>query len=512
MTAVLLGQLHDRCLARFFIAEHAQCHACDIRCARACEGFMGQRYCLLLQGPSIELNRPGMWAPRILQARAQAEEATSAPDLQRSRAAQAAGALLQPAAAASPAAAVPSAGRPPPAAAGEAGHPADAAEELNQAAAAVTVRWLADPSSRTTETLCQHMAASMAEQDGSAFALSQQQAAGAEPVSCMAAISQPLLQIQAGAARPQEPAAELTAQPGSVPVVQPAPGVMHTCRQPCAQPAVSAPLQGCRRASDVKKKLAGMRRTLSAPHMDAASEPCLIEVTSPALRPAGRADNADAQSAASSVSGPDEQQQPQAEPAAKDLVIIGLTAARGAAAASWGGMGNAVQADSACPVGVQPTQGSPTPVNPSPPLPDEAPATDAASRKKQHQTIETPPAAEQAPADTLIGKKRPGSRKRAKAAGQAAQAGGGQRPGKRRGRPAGSGKTAQAKAADLAQAVAGLESKRPLKKSRKAIEAEEALCSLLREEAALSGSPKAQEAQPKQSLNEAHSTDQVRAT
>ena len=110
----------------------------------------------------------------------------------------------------------------------------------------------------------------------------------------------------------------------------------------------------------------------------------------------------------------------------------------------------------------------------------------------------------------LIGKKRPGSKKRARAAGQAAQAGGGQRPGKRRGRPAGSGRTAQAKAADLAQAVAGLESKRPVKKSRKAIEAEEALRSLHKQEAALSGSQQIQEAQPGQSLNEAHSTDQVR--
>ena len=460
---------------------------------------------MLLQAPSLELDRPGMWAPRILQARAQAEEATSTPGLQRSRAARAA---------------LPSAGGASLAATGKAGPAADAAKDLEEAAAAVTVQWLADPSSRTPETLCQHKAASMAEHDGSgaqkhagsAFACLQQQAAGAEPrtepESCMVPISQPLLQIQAGSAHPQESAAELPAQPGSVPDAQLPPGALRTCRQPCAEPAVSAPLQGCPRPSDVRKKQAGMRRTLSAPHMNSASGSCLNEVTSPALQPAECANNAEAHAAAASMSGHHEQQQPQAGLAAKDSAVCSLIAAQGAAAPSWGGKGSTVQVDSACPASMQRTQGSPTLVAPSPFVPKQAPVIDAAGCKRQPQTTEAPPAAEQAPADILIGKKRPGSRKRARAAGQA---GGGQRPGKRRGRPAGSGRTAQAKAADLAQAVAGLESKRPVKKSRKAIEAEEALRGLFQEEAALSGSQKTQDAQPKQSLNEALSTDQVRA-
>ena len=475
---------------------------------------------MLLQAPSIELDRPGMWAPRILQARAQAEEATSTPALQRSRAARAApvaGAPRQPAAAAPLAAAVPAAGRAPPAAAEKAGLAANAAEDLKEAAAAVTVLWLADPASRTTETLCQHKAASMTEQDGSgtqkhagsAFALSQQQAVGAEPGSepnsCIVAISQPLLQIQAGGARPWEPATELIAQPGSVPAAQLPHGGLQICRQPRAEPAVSAPLQGCPRPRDVRKKQAGMRRTLSAPHMDSAAEPCLIEVTSPALQSAECAGNAEAHAVTTSMSRPAEQQQPQTGPAAKDLAVLSLTPARGAAASFWGEKGSTVQASSACPASVQPIQGNPTPVTPSPPVPKQALAIDAAGCKAQPQTTEAPPAAEKALADMLIGKKRPGSKKRARTAGQAAQAGGGQRPGKRRGRPAGSGRTAQAKAADLAQAVAGLESKRPVKKSRKVIEAEEALRSLHKEEVALSGSQKIQEAQAGQSLDEAHS-------
>ena len=470
---------------------------------------------LLLQAPSIELDRPGMWAPRILQARTQAEEATSTPALQRSRAARAApvaDAPTQPAAAAQLAAAVPAAGRAPPAAAGTAGLAANAAEDLNKAAAAVTALWLADPSSRTTEALCQHEAASMAKEDGSgarrhtgsAVALLALQAVdaepGTEPNSCTKAFSQSL---------PQEPTAELMAQPGSAPAAQVLPGGLQTCRQPCAEPAVSAPLQGRLRPSNVRKKQAGMRQTLSAPHLDSASEPCLIEVTSPAVQPAECADNAEVHAAATSMSRPVERQQPQTDPAAKDLAMSSPTAVRGAAAPFWGEKAGAVQADLACLASMQPTQGSPTLVTPSPPAPKQAPATDAAGCKRQPKTTEAPPAAEEAPADMLIGKKRPGSRKRAKAAGQAAQAGGGQRPGKRRGRPAGSGRTAQAKVADLAQAVAGLESKRPVKKSRKAIEAEEALRSLHKEEVALSGSQKSREAQSGQSLNEAHSTDQV---
>ena len=333
----------------------SQCQACHARCARACEGFMGGRCCLLLQAPSIELDRPGMWAPRILQARAQAEEATSTPALQRSRAAQAApvaGAPMQPAAAASPAAAVPAVGRAPPTAAEKAGPAANAAEDLNVAAAAVTALWLADPSSRTAETLCQHEAASMAEQDGSgaqkhagsADALLQQQAIGAEhaiePDSCTKAISQSL---------PQEPTAELIAQPGSAPAAQAPPGGLQSCRQPCAEPAVSAPLQGCPRPSNVRKKQAGMRQTLSAPQLESASEPCLIEVTSPALQPAECAGNAETHAAATGMSRSAEQQQPQNGPAAKDLAILSLTAARGAAAPLCGEKGSTLQADSACP-------------------------------------------------------------------------------------------------------------------------------------------------------------------
>ena len=506
VTSVRPAQLHDRCLASFSVPS-MPCHVCQ-----ACVGLMGERCCLLLQAPSIELDRPGMWAPRILQARAQAEEATSTPGLQRSRAARSAPAAapMQPAAAASLAAAVPAAGRAPPAAAGKAGLATNAAEDLNEAAAAVTGLWLADPASRTTETLCQHEAASVAEQNGSGAqkhagsAFLAQQAVGAElgtePDSCTKPISQSL---------PQEPAAELTEQPGSAPAAQLPPGGLWTCRQPCAKPAVSAPLQGCPRPRDVRKKQAGMRRTLSAPHLDSASKPCLIEVTSPALQPAGCAGNPEVHAAATSMLRPAEQQQPQTGLATKDLAISSLTAVRGAAAPFWSEKAGAVQADLACPASMQPTQGSPTPVTPSPPVPKQAPATDAAGRKRQPKTTEAPPAAEKAPADMLIGKKRPGSRKRAKAAGQAAQAGGGQRLGKRRGRPAGSGRTAQAKVADLAQAVAGLESKRPVKKSRKAIEAEEALRSLHKEEATLSGSQKTREAQPGQSLNETHSTDQV---
>ena len=481
---------------------------------------------MLLQAPSIELDRPGMWAPRILQARAHTEEATSTPRLQRSRAARAAAvadAPMQPAAAASLATAVPWAGRAPPAAVGKAGLAANAAEDLKEAAAAVTVLWLADPSSRTTETLCQHEAAGVAEQDasgtqrhaGSASVPLQQQVVGAEPGtepdSCMVAVSQPLSQIQAGGAWPQKSATELTAQPGCVPAAQLLPGALRICRQPCAKPAVSAPLQGCPRPSGVRKKQAGMWRTLSAPHMGSALESCPNEVTSPALQPSECVDTADAHTAATSMSGHHEQQLPQAGPAAKDLAACSLIAAQGAAAPSWGGQRSAAQADTACPASVQQTQGSPPSFVPLPCMPKQAPATDAAGCKRQPQATETPIAAEQAPAEILVGKKRPGSRKRARTAGQAAQAGGRQRPGKRRGRPAGSGRTAQAKAADLAQAVAGLESKRPVKKSRKAIEAEEALCSLLQGEAAVSGSQKTQDALPKQSLTEAHSTDQVRA-
>ena len=465
----------------------------------------------------MELDRPGMWAPRILQARAQAEEATSTPGLQRGRAARAApvaGAPTQPAAAARLAAAVPAAGRALPAAAGTTGHAANAAEDLNEAAAAVTALWLADPASRTAETLCQDKTASMAEQDGSgaqkhagsAIVLLAQQAGaepGTEPKSCPKAVSQAL---------PQEPTAELTEQPGFAHAAQLPPGGLWTCRQPCAEPAVSAPLQGCPRPNHVRKKQAGMRRTLSAPHLDAASEPCLIEVTSPALQPAECAGNAEAHAATTSMSRPAEQQQPQTGPAAKNLAMSSIKAVRGAAAPFWGEEASTVQADLACPASMQPTQGSPTPFTSTPPVPKQAPAIDAAGCRRQPQATQASPAAEKAPADMLIGKKRPGSRKHARAAGQAAQAGGGQRPGKRRGRPAGSGRTAQAKAADLAQAVAGLESKRPVKKSRKAIEAEEALRSLHKEVAALSGSQKTQDAQPGQSLNEAHSTDQLQVS
>ena len=398
---------------------------------------------LLIQVLSIPLDRPGMWAPKILQARAQVQEATSVPKAPGGSAAQPA-----PAAEGAPAG---SAAASPPAAAEGGGTHASAAHGLLQALANSAPAQQGSCASAGQAAPHEQSARSTAALKGSAEQVPLRAESAADTPEQQQEAAEPL-QCELGSPRvpdstPMQPATSPTRQQSpTVGLASPSPTApaetlvtesMQKGRKARAQPAASAPLQGAPAPGSHRRKSPyaslGARKALSAPLLLSAPESAPDEVTSPA--------------AAQAV----------AEVPTQQLSTATELAAKA---------GQALQPDG-CPSAV-PDQRSAAEQRP------QADATAAAVTSCANTDL---PAAEQLPTTDAqavgMASALPAPPLAAEQGLNAVSPQADAKPRKRRGRPLGSSKAARAKALDLALPMAGTEGKRPVKKSRKALEAEQ---------------------------------------
>ena len=404
---------------------------------------------LLIQVPSIPLDRPGMWAPKILQARAHVQEATSAPR------APCVSAPAQPAPAteAAPAGltAAGSAAALQPAAAEGASTHASAAHRFMQALADIAPAQKAPcASAGPAAPYEQHVRSTAALKDSREQVLLRANSAVDTPAPQQEAAKTPRCQL--GSPRvldstPMQPATSPTCQESrtvglaspypTAPAETPVTEGRQKGGKARAQPVASAPLQGapapgCHRKKSLDASL-GAQKALSAPLMLSAPESAPDEVTSPAAAEAAAKVPMQQLSTTTDLAGEAGQALP------PDGCPSAVPEERSAAEQS-------PQADA--------TAAAVTPcTNTDLPAADQLPTTDAQAIDMASALPAAPSIAEQD----------------ATAVHPQADA----KPRKRRGRPLGSSKAARAKALDLALPMAGTEGKRPVKKSRKALEAEQ---------------------------------------
>lgn len=291
----------------------------------------------------------------------------------------------------------------------------------------------------------------------------------------------------------EEPAANSRQPPAPPGSAQPAPEALQNQQKVRAQPAASAPLEGGPAHGGMRKKRLcashQAREALSAPHILSAPAPCWGEVSSQATqqaKPAACSAAAAAMPAHHISSGGRDhhRRQDQGDGAAHNRFVStdAHTAEQGPAGTS-AALAGSVATRPGLPVA----------------LASSCTASKAQITRQSRQGLHLfssngmPPMAAQAlprvqPVTVMI----PCMPEQPPAAEQAAQPAGhgrGPKPPKKRGRSAGAGRATRAKALDPGQPAGCPEGRRPLKKSRKALEAEEALLSLgiLRQVDALSG-------------------------
>ena len=400
---------------------------------------------LLIQVPSIPLDRPGMWAPKILQARAQVQEATSAPR------APCVSTPAQPAPATEAAPAGLTAALQPAATEGDSTH-ASAAHRFKKA--------LAD-TAPAQKGPCAHAGPAAPHEQYARSTAALKDSAEQVLLRANSAVDTPAPQQDAAKALQHKLGSprvldSTPMQPGTSPTRQESPTVGLASPYPTApaetpvtegmqkggkaraQPAASAPLQGAPAPGHHRKKSPdaslGAQKALSAPLMLSAPESALDEVTSATAAEAAAKVPMQQLSTTTDLAGDAGQAlQPDSCPSAVPEV-------RSAAEQSPQADATAAAVTSCADTDL--------------PAAKQLPTTDAQAIGMASALPAAPSTAEQGP-NAVSPQADPKPRKR------------------RRGRPLGSSKAARAKALDLALPMAGTEGKRPVKKSRKALEAEQ---------------------------------------